>query len=141
MKITMQTYRPFEVNKLADGVYTATIFGNPVAVSRFEEDGTERFEHEVEVFHTDKLPVSSLEEAEAFVQDNFQSILTDLIVDRNFHQKLKQQEEASQYLRSTDYRTLKAVRELPEVQAKLEELYPGEMERNRKAAEVAGGKL
>lgn len=140
MKITMQTYRPFEINKLAEGVYTATIFGNPIAVPRFEEDGTERLEHEVEVFHTDKLPVSSLDEAETYVQNNFQPMLTDLIADRNFHLKLKQQEEASQYLRSTDYRTLKAVRELPEVQAKLEELYPGEIERNRKAAKVAGGK-
>lgn len=136
MRITMGTYRPFGINKLADGVYTATLFGYPKMISRQDEEGNEILEHEVEVFRSGILPAASLEEANAYMEQHFESMLTDLAAEEAYHLKLKEKEEAEQYLRSTDYRTLKAVRELPEVRAKLEELYPGEIERNRAAAEA-----
>jgi len=137
MRITMGTYRPFDINKLADGVYTATLFGYPKMISRQDEEGTEILEHEVEVLRSGILPAASLEEAAAYMEQHFESMLTDLAAEEAYHLKLKEKEEAEQYLKSTDYRTLKAVRELPEVRAKLEELYPGEIERNRAAAEAA----
>lgn len=136
MRITMGTYRPFDINKLADGVYTATLFGYPKVVSRIDEKGAEITEHEVDVFRSGILPAASLMEANAYVEQHFESMLTDLAAEEAYHLKLKEKEEAEQYLNSTDYRTLKAVRELPEVRAKLEELYPGEIERNRAAAEA-----
>ena len=135
MKITLSQYRPFDINKLSESHYTATLFGNPRAVSRFEEDSTEVVEHEVDVYHSEILPVASLEEANDYMDANFEKLLSDLTIEEEYRARLKRKEEAEQYLNSTDYRTLKAVRELPEVQAKLEELYPGELDRNRSAAE------
>jgi len=137
MKITLRTYRPFDINKLAHERYTATLFGNPVSVSRVEEDGTPIVEHEVDVFRSHLLPVKTLDEASAYVESNFGDLLAELTSEEIIQEKLKAKEEAERYLQSTDYRTLKAIRELPEVQAKLEELYPGELERNRQAAAAA----
>lgn len=137
MKITMSEYRPFDINRLAEGVYTATLFGYPKPITKTEEDGSEIVEHQVDVYRTEVLPASTNEEATVYVEDHFDSLLADLSADELFQKKLKAKQEAEQYLKSTDYRTLKAVRELPEVQAKLEELYPGEIERNRRAAKEA----
>lgn len=137
MKITLRTYRPFDINKLAENVYTATLFGNPIPKTHIEEDGTESVEHEVDVYRSEILPAESLEEASEYVQQNFDAMVIDLSTEESYQKKLKAKEEAEQYLKSTDYRTLKAVREIPEVRAKLEELYPGEIDRNIKAAETA----
>lgn len=136
MKITMHEYRPFEICKLTEQAYSATLFGSPVSKTIIEEDGTEAIVHEVDVLRSGVLPVSTLEEAEQYLEQNFESILAELYADDLYHKKLQQKEEAEQYLKSTDYRTLKAVREIPEIRQKLEELYPGEVERNRAAAEA-----
>ncbi len=133
MKITLRDYRPFDINKLADGVYTATLFANPVPKAHFEEDGTETVEHEVDVYRSDILPVSNLEDATGYVQQRFDALCQDLSAEEDFQQKIKAKEEAEQYLRNTDYRTLKAVREIAEVREKLEQMYPGEIERNNNA--------
>lgn len=137
MKITLAEYRPYDINKLSETAYTATLFGNPRVVARVDDDGLELIEHQVDVYHSEILPVSSLQEAENYVGGNFEKLLTDLVMESEYRERLKRKEEAEQYLSSTDYRTLKAVRELPEVQSKLEELYPGELDRNRAAASNA----
>ncbi len=137
MKITMQNYRQFDINKLSEKAFSATLFGNPKEVIKTEEEGAEVIEYEVDVYRTGILPLSTEEEARAYITNNFVSILYDLITEKEFNDRLKKKAEAGQYLNSTDYRTLKAIRELPDVQAKLEELYPGELERNRAAAENA----
>lgn len=136
MKITMSEYRPFEICKLTETTYFATLFGSPSAKTIIEEGNEERVVHEVDVLRSEILPVSSLEEAEEYVGQNYEALLADLYLEERYHERLRKREEAEQYLRSTDYRTLKAVRELPEIASKLEELYPGELERNRKAAEA-----
>lgn len=134
MKITLAEYRPFDINKLTETTYTAVLFGNPCIVTRMSEDGDEVIEHEVDVYHSEILPVTSLQEAEEYVSGNFYKLLSELVMESDYRDRLKRKEEAELYLSSTDYRTLKAVRELPEVRSKLEELYPGELERNRVAA-------
>ena len=106
-------------------------------MERLEEDGTKTIEHEVTVLHSGVLPVSSLADAEEYMDIHYEAIIASLKIEQEYQERLRRKEEAEQYLSATDYRTLKAVREIPEIAAKLEEMYPGELERNRDAAEKA----
>jgi len=137
MRITIQPYRAYDINQLSERSYTATLFGDPKIVERLEEDGTKTIEHEVTVLHSGLLPVSSISEAHDYMELHYSDLLLSLSIEAALKERLKLKEESEQYLKATDYRTLKAVREIPEIAAKLEELYPGELERNIAAAKGA----
>lgn len=137
MRITIQPYRAYDINKLTEKAYSATIFADPKIVERIEEDGSEIVEHEVTVLHSGVLPVSSLADAEEYMGIHYDAIIATLKIEQEYQERLRRKEEAEQYLSATDYRTLKAVREIPEIAAKLEEMYPGELDRNRSAVKNA----
>jgi hypothetical protein len=75
MKITINPYQPYIINRLTDTAYTATLFADPVPTVKVEEDGTEVTEREVMVYRTEVLPVTSQVEAEKYLEEHYESLI------------------------------------------------------------------
>ncbi|WP_320130241.1 hypothetical protein [uncultured Sphaerochaeta sp.] len=130
MKGTISSLKKFEIFNVGNQ-FVFHLFTN---MEPKEKEGT--VEYEGDIYFTNPISFASPEAAAEYVKTNYQLIIDACEKEEQRSINDIAIKDAHRFLDTTDYRTLKAVGELPEVKAILEERYPGFINSQQKAREA-----